>query len=179
MACPPYDAEGSQTVPGIGDSTIGYRPGRVGKNRRGDAVKKQSGQLVRQNSATDSQPTVSAGQDWSIRVNSVQREVQQQGRTTARMHDRRHRWLPAEVDRSWDAPVVRIEMVRPRWPLFGRQTTLNAANYCAPVSSISAGQQRNGQVADRRDTVYGSDASARPSPGRYRSGRADGEGCAR
>jgi len=142
-------------------------------------VKKQSGQLVRQNSATDSQPTVSAGQDWSIRVNSVQREVQQQGRTTARMHDRRHRWLPAEVDRSWDAPVVRIEMVRPRWPLFGRQTTLNAASYCAPVSSISAGQQRNGQVADRRDTVYGSDASARPSPGRYRSGRADGEGQAR
>jgi len=120
-------------------------------------VKKQSGQLVRQNSATDSQPTVSAGQDWSIRVNSVQREVQQQGRTTARMHDRRHRWLPAEVDRSWDAPVVRIEMVRPRWPLSGRQTTLNAASYCAPVSSISAGQQRNGQVADRRDTVYGSE----------------------
>ena len=124
-------------------------------------MKKQSGQLVRQNSATDSQPAVSAGQDWSIRVNSVQREVQQQGRTTARMHDRRHRWLPAEVDRSWDAPVVRIEMVRPRWPLSGRQTTLNAANYCAPVSSISAGQQRNGQVADRRDTVYGSDGWTR------------------
>ena len=45
---------------------------------------------------------------------------------------------------------------RPGWPLFGRQTTLNAATYCAPVSIISAGQQRNAQIADARDTVYGS-----------------------
>ena len=49
--------------------------------------------------------------------------------------------------------------VWPSWPLFGRRRTLNVATYCAPVSSISAGQQRNGQVAGTRDTVYGSDAN--------------------
>ncbi len=46
----------------------------------------------------------------------------------------------------------------PSWPLFGRQRTLNVATYCASVSGISAGQQRNGQVARTRDTVYGPDA---------------------
>lgn len=51
------------------------------------------------------------------------------------------------------------EMAWPRWPLFGRRTTLNAATYCAPISSIPAGQQRNGQVTSVRDTVYGSDAN--------------------
>ena len=44
------------------------------------------------------------------------------------------------------------------WPHFGRTRTLNAAIYCVPVSSISAGQRGNGQVADRRDTVYGSES---------------------
>jgi hypothetical protein len=34
------------------------------------------------------------------------------------------------------------------WPHFGLTRTLNAAIYCAPVSSIPAGQQGNGQVAD-------------------------------
>ena len=34
--------------------------------------------------------------------------------------------------------------------------TLNAAAHCAPVSSISAGQQWNGRVADTGDIVYGS-----------------------
>jgi hypothetical protein len=57
--------------------------------------------------------------------------------------------------------VVRIEVVRRRWPLFGRQTTLNVAANCAPVSSISAGQQRNEQVVDARDTVYGSEGRDR------------------
>src|ERR1039457_3392324 len=33
----------------------------------------------------------------------------------------------------------------------------NDAAYCAPVSSILARQQRNGQVAGAHDTVYGSD----------------------
>ena len=47
------------------------------------------------------------------------------------------------------------------WPHFGRTRTLNAAIYCAPVSSISAGQRGNGQVAEVRDTVYGSDALER------------------
>jgi hypothetical protein len=75
------------------------------------------------------------------------------------MHDRRQRLLAAKVVLSSHAPVVRIEVVRSRWPFFGRQTTLNAAAYCAPVSSISAGQQRNWQVAGARDTVYGSDAA--------------------
>ena len=79
------------------------------------------------------------------------------------MHHRRHRWLAAKIVRPSCAPVVHIEGVRPRWPLFGRQTTLNVATYCAPVSSISAGQQRNGQVAEARDTVYGSDAD-QPQP---------------
>jgi hypothetical protein len=43
------------------------------------------------------------------------------------------------------------------WPHFGRTRTLNAAAYCAPVSTVWAGQQWNGQVAGARDTVYGSD----------------------
>ena len=73
------------------------------------------------------------------------------------MHDRRHYQLAAEDGQPSHAPIVRIEVVRRRWPLFGRQTTLNAAAYCAPVSSISAGQQGSGQVADARDTVYGSE----------------------
>ena len=53
------------------------------------------------------------------------------------------------------------------WPLFGRTRTLNVAAYCAPMSSILAGQRSNGQVADARDTVYGSDVHDRPaaSPG--------------
>jgi hypothetical protein len=39
---------------------------------------------------------------------------------------------------------------------FGRTRTLNPAAYCASMSTVSAGQQRNGQVAGVRDTVYGS-----------------------
>ena len=62
------------------------------------------------------------------------------------VHNRLHirpgyRLLAAEAVRSSHALVVRIEVVRSRWPLFGRQTTLNAAAYCATVSSIPAGQQ--------------------------------------
>jgi hypothetical protein len=38
------------------------------------------------------------------------------------------------------------------WPLFVRTRTLNVAAYCAPVSSIPAGQQKNVQVAGARDT---------------------------
>lgn len=75
------------------------------------------------------------------------------------MRDRRQRPLAAVVVPTWHAPVVRIEVVRPRWPLFGRQTTLNAAAYCALMSGISAGQQESEQVAGERDTVYGSDAA--------------------
>ena len=41
----------------------------------------------------------------------------------------------------------------PFWPLFGRTRTLNAAAYCASMSTVSAGQQRNGPVAGARDTV--------------------------
>ncbi len=49
--------------------------------------------------------------------------------------------------------------------LFDHQRTLNVANCCAPVSSISAGQRGNGQAPSRRDTVYGSDACvSRVSP---------------
>jgi hypothetical protein len=96
-----------------------------------------------------------------LNVNVVQQNVQQQRHTTTGMHDRRQRLRAAEVAPFSCAPVVRIEVVRPCWPLFGRQTTLNAATYCAPVSSISAGQQRSGQVAGARDTVYGSDGWTR------------------
>jgi hypothetical protein len=39
----------------------------------------------------------------------VQQKVQQQGRTTARVHDRRHLWLAAEVLQSLYAPVVCIQ----------------------------------------------------------------------
>ena len=102
-----------------------------------------------------------------LHVDFVQQNVQQQGHTTAGMHDHRQPLQAAGVVRSSCAPIVRIEVVRRRWPLFGRQTTLNVAAYCAPVSSISAGQQRNEQVVDARDTVYGSDVQDRPaaSPG--------------
>jgi hypothetical protein len=73
------------------------------------------------------------------------------------MHDRRHLWLPAELVPTWHAPVVCIQIAWPRWPLFGRPRTLNTAYYCTSVSTVSAGQQRSGQVAGARDTVYGSD----------------------
>ena len=43
------------------------------------------------------------------------------------------------------------------WPPFGRTRTLNAATYCASMSSIPAGQRQSGQVASARDAVYGSD----------------------
>ena len=55
------------------------------------------------------------------------------------------------------------------WPHFGRTRTLNAAAYCVPVSNISAGQRGNEQVADRGDTVDGSDARAvQPDEGQFR-----------
>ena len=60
---------------------------------------------------------------------------------------------------STSTDLVCIQTVWPRWPLLGRQTTLNAATLCVPMSTVSAAQQRNGQVADARDTVYGSDGS--------------------
>ena len=47
--------------------------------------------------------------------------------------------------------------MRTVWPLSGRTRTLNVAIYCASVSIISARQHGNGQVADGRDTVYGSE----------------------
>jgi hypothetical protein len=43
---------------------------------------------------------------------AAQQEVQQQGRATARMRDRRRCWLPAKFARAWHAPIVRIEVVR-------------------------------------------------------------------
>ena len=61
-------------------------------------------------------------------------------------------------------PTTRgIQTVWPRWPLFGRPRALNAAAYCAPVSTVSAGQQRNEQAADAPDTVYGSEGHHRVS----------------
>ncbi len=64
---------------------------------------------------------------------------------------------PTDLERvlGVSAPTGQHEMTA--WPLFGRQTTLHAAAYCAPVSSISAGQRRNEQVAGARDTVFGSE----------------------
>jgi hypothetical protein len=47
-------------------------------------------------------------------IDSVQQEVRQQGRTTARMHDRRQRPLPAELVPTWHAPVVCIQKARSR-----------------------------------------------------------------
>jgi hypothetical protein len=47
------------------------------------------------------------------RVRQVQQEVQQQGRTTAGMHDHRQHRQAAEVGSTSCAPVVRIERVRP------------------------------------------------------------------
>jgi hypothetical protein len=43
------------------------------------------------------------------------------------------------------------------WSYFGLTTTLNVAVYCASVSSVSAAQQANEQVADVPVTLYGSD----------------------
>jgi hypothetical protein len=50
-----------------------------------------------------------------------------------------------------------MQIAWPRWPHFGRTRTLNAAIYCALVSSSPAGQRENGPVVGARDTVYGSD----------------------
>jgi hypothetical protein len=36
----------------------------------------------------------------------------------------------------------------PAWPLFGRPKTLKAAAYCVPMSTVLAGQQWSGQVAN-------------------------------
>jgi len=47
--------------------------------------------------------------------------------------------------------------ILPRWPLFGRTRTLNAAGYCAPVSTVWADQKQDALVAGARDTAYGSD----------------------
>jgi hypothetical protein len=55
--------------------------------------------------------------------------------------------------------LVCIQTVWPVWPLSGRQRALNAAAYCATVSTVSPGQHRNGQVAGARDTVYGSEGA--------------------
>ena len=46
-----------------------------------------------------------------LQVNAIQQEVQQRGRTTARMHDRGEHGLAAEISESSHAPVVRIEGV--------------------------------------------------------------------
>jgi len=54
--------------------------------------------------------------------------------------------------------VARAEMVTRHTGRFLAAKRLNVATYCAPVSGIYASQQRNGQVADTRDTVYGSDS---------------------
>ena len=51
-----------------------------------------------------------------------------------------------------------------------RTTTLNVAAYCALVSSISAGQQWNGQVAAARVDHYESDVGG-GSDSRSKSGR--------
>src|SRR6266702_6829959 len=40
--------------------------------------------------------------------------------------------------------------------IFCRTRMLNPAADCAAMSTVSAGQQRNGEVAGVRDTVYGS-----------------------
>jgi len=53
-----------------------------------------------------------------------------------------------------DQPGIRRR--RPAGRFFGRRTRLTIANYCAPVSSISAGQHRNVQAAGVCDKVYGS-----------------------
>ncbi len=50
---------------------------------------------------------------------------------------------------------------RPGWPLFGRTATLNVAAYCALVSTVSAGQQRNGQVAGARHSLRISGSAGR------------------
>ena len=55
------------------------------------------------------------------------------------------------------------EVTQPRWPLFGRTRTLNGAAQCASLSSISAGQRQNEQVAGARGTVYGSDGLGSPA----------------
>jgi len=47
-------------------------------------------------------------------LNVVQQEVQQRGRTTARMHDREEHGLAAEIGESSHAPVVRIERISRR-----------------------------------------------------------------
>ena len=68
-----------------------------------------------------------------------------------------------ERQRSWTMPTVCIQTVCPRWPLFGRTRTLNAAAYCAPVSIVWAGHQWIGQVTGTCDTINGSDARVGPA----------------
>jgi hypothetical protein len=58
-------------------------------------------------------------------VNVVQQDVQQQGRTTARMHDRGKHGLAAEIGESSHAGSSHREG-QATLALFGRRTTLNA-----------------------------------------------------
>jgi hypothetical protein len=50
------------------------------------------------------------------------------------MHDRGEHELAAEIGESLHAPVVRIGVVRPRWLLVGRQTTLNVATFLGSLA---------------------------------------------
>jgi hypothetical protein len=63
----------------------------------------------------------------ALSVNSVQQELQQRGRTTARMHGRRHRWLAAELVPTWRAPVVCIQVASRAGRFSGRTTMLDVA----------------------------------------------------
>jgi hypothetical protein len=65
--------------------------------------------------------------------------------------------VPTLCGARWSSASRHDSATAPRWPHFGRPAMLNTAALCAAMSSILAGQQRNGQVAGARDTVYGSE----------------------
>jgi hypothetical protein len=101
-------------------------------------------------------------------------EVQQPGHPPAVLSNRPTRARLPCLTASRAAPLVRMQMAWPRWPHFGRTRTLNAAIYCAIVSSSPAGQCGNGQVVGARDTVYGSDADHRRPHARMKTARQGG-----
>ena len=82
-------------------------------------------------------------------------------------HSRRKQDLASERREGWIVKCALTVGRRSGWgglrvslAYFGLTRTLNAAAYCASMSTVSAGQQRNGQVAGARDTVYGTDGWA-------------------
>ena len=102
------------------------------------------------NSTLDSTPGVRP--TWKEIGHALGISAQAAHRKYGRAVSARSGELTSTLSDRWPAASFG-SIVRHGWPYFGLTRTLNAAAYCAPVSTVWAGQQWNGQVAGARDTV--------------------------